>query len=72
MATIIKNQEPCHDQWFVFGVDSFSGEFCGHYTPYTTYISTVKHRDWILQVSLSIKSLNWTEVLFPYNIIIDQ
>ena len=52
MARITQNVSSCHDQWFVFGLDSFSDELCGRYQDFhTAYISTVQHRDWILQVS---------------------
>ena len=55
----------CHDQWFVFGVDSFSDELCGRYQDsHTAYISTVEHRDWILQVRLRMQSLDWTDILY--------
>ena len=52
-----------HDQWFVFGLDSFSDELCGLYQDsHTAYISTVQHRDWILQVRGKMQSLNWTDI----------
>ena len=52
MAAKTKSLSPCSDQWYVFGLVSFSDKFCGHYqNSNTAFISTIKHRKWILQVS---------------------
>ena len=52
MATT-KSLSSCSEQWFVFGVVSFSDKFCGHYQESSTaFISTLKHRKWILKVRI--------------------
>ena len=55
-AMAAKSLSPCSDQWYVFGLVSFSDKFCGHYqNSNTAFISTIKHRKWILQVSTSLE-----------------